>query len=151
MDTQSTTMTIRPMLFVEGGRAKEAIQFYCDTFDLKLTKVCDANDTDIKDWPLWKGKTGIVYSKLDSCDGTSISVIDQAVVPDISSKKGYNVHIGISHGSLERQKQVYDNLAKEGCGSRIITPIGKSAWGSIYFSVEDKYGFIWESDYHKTA
>eukprot|EP01133_Synstelium_polycarpum_P008428 gene8428-9914_t len=119
------------MLYVDG-HAKEAIEFYCHALDLTKTKVIDAADPKFKsDDPKYKGK--IVYSKLDSHDGTSISVVD-IVDKETCGKSGNTLHIAISHCSAETQKCVYDKLCQ---GGKVIHPLGKSIWDSQYFSVQD--------------
>lgn len=123
------------------GCANEAIDFYKEIFDAKLTYMMKYGDAP--DLP--EDLQGAEYSdKILHCclsfDRNEIFLSDSV---DGSFKKGNNISLTLDFDDISDQKRIFDQLAKDG---EIIMPLDNMFWGSKFGSVIDKYGIYWNLD-----
>ena len=86
-------------------------------------------------------KNCIMHCELDF-DGVKIMICDdlQATNEIWNVGKYERINIGITFEKVERQEEIFSNLAKEGT---ILMPLSETNWNAKFGIVMDKFGITW--------
>lgn len=122
-----------------NGNCAEAIEYYRDIFKGEIIQVVTYEDAIIE-------CPEEIYDKIF----TAVLVIakntlyfSDAIDKTIADKQG-KMAIMIEFFNEEEMRGLFENLSKDG---NVIENIKETNWGSLYGTVEDKFGFIWNFNY----
>ena len=108
---------------VFSGRAKQAIVYYENVFEMKRRRILmdEAGDT--------------VYHAHLSNGAFELMLWDESNAPNTSS----SLHLLLTFTSLEELEQVYLRLTTDG---QIVTPLAVADFGGWYAQVRDPFGIL---------
>ena len=125
-----------------GGKCREAMNFYKSCFGGALTFMTIGESPMAKDMPAEK-QGFIMHAELKK-DGLvfygSDMMRDAAVVGD-------NVGMALN---CDSEKEIRDLFAKLSKGGEVFCPLGDAFWGALFGIVTDKYGIEWIIEFPAT-
>ncbi|HAS6349715.1 TPA: VOC family protein [Vibrio vulnificus] len=124
---------LTPYLFF-AGRCAEALDFYHQCFDGKITNIRlfkDAPQQMDGVVPEW-----IMHAEFEA-PGLKLMLSDGVVAKELH---GNNIALSIVVNKLDTQLKLFDRLAQDG---RVMLPLADSFMGTRFGKVEDKFGIRW--------
>jgi PhnB protein len=78
--------------------------------------------------------------------GKNSILMGSDTLPSMGHKlnEGNNVHIAINPDSEQEAKRIFDGLS---AGGKVVMPLEKTFWGSLFGMFSDKYGILWMVNY----
>ncbi|MEK6910425.1 MAG: VOC family protein [Nanoarchaeota archaeon] len=132
---------LNPFLRFNDGACREAMEFYKECFDGKLTFMTIGESPMAKDMSADK-QHYIMHSELKKegllLQGSDM-MRDTAIIGD-------NVGITINCESEHEIKTIFAKLSVDG---EVFCQLGEAFWGALFGVVTDKYGIEWMLNYPK--
>ncbi len=125
---------LNPFLRFNGGKCREAMEFYKSIFGGKIEYMMLGESPMAKDMP--NKRNLIMHAELSSGDIVfygSDMFRDKAAIGD-------NVGMALN---CESEKELRDHFSKLSKGGEIFMKPKKEFWGGIFGIVTDKYGVEW--------
>ncbi|MBD8025987.1 VOC family protein [Ureibacillus sp. Re31] len=123
-----------------NGNGKEAVKFYEEVLEAEVLSIQTYGE--LPENPEFtlpeEGKNRIVHANL-RIGNTFLMLSD--IFPGESYEMGSQVDVAILLNDVEKSKEVFGKLAKEG---KTVMPIQETFWSPSYGQVKDKYGITWQ-------
>ena len=122
-----------------NGNCAEAIEYYKEVFTAEIIQVVTYEDAVIE-------CSEENYNKIF----TAVLVIAKNTLYFSDALNNVEINpqgkmaIMIEFFNEDEMREIFDKLAEEG---NILREIKETNWGSLYASIEDKYGFLWNFNY----
>ena len=119
------------------GNCNEAIKFYEETLGAKVKEIAlfkDAPDKSFVEEPL--PDDFVMHSDVEIY-GTTFALTDGG---ETNPNTG-NYSFMITVNTDEEVKDIYNKIVD---GGKVIEPLGKVFWSSMYTMVEDRFGVTWQ-------
>ena len=128
-------VVLNPYLHFNGGKAKEAMEFYQSIFggDLKVSTYGEFPNPSVTD----ETKDQVMHSVLET-DQLQLMASDSGPMGD--GTVGDNVSLSLSGDDEEVLRGYFNGLSKDG---KVTVALEKQAWGDTFGMVTDKYGLNW--------
>lgn len=130
-----------------NGNCKDAFSFYEKVFRTRLAYSTTYGDQEEMKAEITNKENldKILHCYLSISDKTSLmgsDIIEETGEQII--KKGNNVIITLVPDSEEETRRIFSELS---AGGKILMPLEKTFWNSLYAMVKDKFGINWMVDY----
>lgn len=127
-----------------NGNASEAIDFYCELFDVERPEIQTYGEippTDEHQLPE-ETKNKILYAKLD-LDGNTFYFTDN--LPGYETTIGNNISVVLDANTEDEFREMYHYLRQEG---EVIMEPRETFFSEKYTRVRDRFGIFWEINYN---
>jgi PhnB protein len=127
-----------------GGNAREAMNFYKDSFN------ADHNIITVRESPIPSQcppgtQDQVMHSTLMK-DGNSLLMASDMIMQGKELVQGNNFAISVNCNSEEEINTLFEKL---GAGGTVIDPLKEQFWGAIFGVLNDKFGIRWMFNYEK--
>lgn len=120
-------------ILVYNGRAKEAMNFYCNVFD-------DSEILELHEYgPQDTGETGTIKQALLRIRDAEFLCTDRPVHKESSHTP--SVSIGINASTEQEIQELYDALSEYGI---VMMPLDDYGIGKLFAWVADRFGVSWQ-------
>lgn len=129
-----------PYLIFDGN-AKEALEFYKETFGAELSEVSTFGEADFPTPP--EAAERVMHARIKK-DDLFIMVSD--TFPGQPLETGNNISLALELENEEEIQKLYDAFSQNGSA---IMELQDTFWGAKYAKVKDAYGVTWDLNYTK--
>jgi len=126
-------MTVNPYLALKGT-SRDAIEFYKTVLDARVLFVQTVGESPMPDMG---PAENIMHCTLGI--GDSIIMLSDDPNPQ-STVAASNITLAISLDQVDKAKQVFENLSKNGT---VTMPMEKTFWAEAFGMVTDQFGIQW--------
>lgn len=128
-------VVLNPYLHFNGGKTKEAMEFYQSVFggDLKISTFGEFPNPSVTD----ELKDQVMHAVLDT-DKLQLMASDTGPVGDVAI--GGNVELSLSGDDETTLRSYFEGLS---AGGSVTMPLERQAWGDLFGMLTDKYGMHW--------
>lgn len=116
------------------GNCRQAIEFYKDALGAEVLFIQTVGESPMANMG---PPENIMHCTVKV--GTSMIMMSDAPSSEASTGDG-NISLAIGLNDVERAKQVFGNLAKDGS---VVMPLEKTYWAEAFGMVTDKFGIKW--------
>jgi len=128
---------IEPYLSL-GGNAAEAAAYYAGVFDTPEPQLMRYGEIPPGDMEVSPEIAPLVMHASVKTYGGELMLSDAMPGSDTTPSAG--VWITLSHPDLNRLRETFERLSREG---RVLKPLEPSFFSLLYGQLRDKYGFFW--------
>ncbi|WP_449539389.1 VOC family protein [Ferdinandcohnia sp. Marseille-Q9671] len=129
-----------PYLIFDGN-AREALEFYKDTFDGDIIEIQTFGEADYPTPP--EADNRIIHAKYKKDD---LYLMFSDTFPGQEVTVGNHISLTLEFESEEEITKVYNLLSQNGS---VSMELQDTFWGAKYAKVKDQFGIIWDLNYEK--
>ncbi|MET0787140.1 MAG: VOC family protein [Paenisporosarcina sp.] len=124
------------------GNAKEALDFYKEVFEGKITQIQTFGEADFPTPP--GSDNRILHARFQKNEFTFMA---SDTFPNQNVTIGNNVSLTLEFDSEEEIQSYYDRLSK---GGQVFMELQDTFWGAKYAKLQDAFGVIWDLNHEKS-
>ncbi|MGM7637410.1 VOC family protein [Bacillus sp. Hm123] len=124
-----------------NGNAREAIDFYVNTFHAEVQGIQTFGEADFPTPP--EAAEKIMHARFGKGDFV-IMVSDAFLGQHVES--GNHISLALTLETEQEIQSIYDALCQDGT---VLMELQDTFWNSKFAKVQDRFGIIWDLDYPK--
>ncbi|WP_338752552.1 VOC family protein [Bacillus sp. FJAT-52991] len=124
-----------------NGNAREAIDFYANTFQAEIQGIQTFGEADFPTPP--EAAEKIMHARFGKGDFV-IMVSDSFLGQRVES--GNQISLALTLETEQEIQSIYDTLRQDGT---VLMELQDTFWNSKFAKVQDRFGVIWDLDYPK--